>query len=96
MEDTPFSAAAACHPAMVDAKDAPKITIPYLMLPSGEEPKDDVDAWNKEVTVKHEVEWFQDQVHGWMAARSDLSKDRVKEEYQRGYQLVLEWFKAHL
>lgn len=95
-ENTPFSAAAVAHPAMVDKGDAPGIKIPYLMLPSGEEPKDDVAAWEKEVKVDHKVEWFEDQVHGWMAARSDLSKENVKKEYQRGYQLVLEWFQAHL
>lgn len=35
-DNTKFKAAAACHPAMVAKDDAPGITIPYIMLPSGE------------------------------------------------------------
>jgi dienelactone hydrolase len=35
-ENTKFKAAAACHPAMVAKDDAPGITIPYIMLPSGD------------------------------------------------------------
>jgi hypothetical protein len=32
---------------MVDAADAPGIAIPYIMLPSGDEPKEDVEKWQK-------------------------------------------------
>ncbi|KAF3008818.1 hypothetical protein E8E13_010676 [Curvularia kusanoi] len=95
-ENTKFKAAAACHPAMVAKDDAPGITIPYIMLPSGDEPKDDVEAWQKGVKVPNVVEWFPDQVHGWMAARGDLSQDKVKKEYERGYKLVLDFFHKHL
>lgn len=35
-KDTKFKVAAACHPAMVAKDDAPGITIPYIMLPSGD------------------------------------------------------------
>jgi len=95
-QGTVFKAAAACHPAMVAADDAPGVTIPYLMLPSKDEPKDDVAAWEKGVKVQHKVEWFPTQIHGWMAARSDLEDPEVKKEYERGYKLVLEWFGKHL
>lgn len=54
---------------MVDAADAPDITIPYLMLPSKGENKDDVKKWQDGVKVKNAVEWFPDQEHGFMAAR---------------------------
>lgn len=66
---TPFKSAAAAHPAMVDANDAPKITIPILLLPSSGESKDDVSAYEKALTVKHEVDPYYDQAHGFMAAR---------------------------
>lgn len=69
VEGTPFKAAAACHPAMVDPADAPKVTIPYAMLPSGDEDKEAVAGWEKGLKVKHTVEWFPNQIHGWMAAR---------------------------
>lgn len=66
---TPFKSAAAGHPAMVDADDAPNVTIPILLLPSKGEDKNDVDAYEKALVVKHEVEWYADQEHGFMAAR---------------------------
>ena len=68
-EGTPFKAAAACHPAMVDPADAPKLTIPIAVLPSKDEDQDAVSKYEKALKVKNVVEWFPTQVHGWMAAR---------------------------
>jgi len=96
MEGTPFKAAAAAHPAMVAADDAPGTTIPYAMLPSGDESKEDVEQWEKGLKVPHLVEWFPDQIHGWMAARSNLEDPKVKAEYERGYQTVLDFFHQYL
>lgn len=31
-----------------------------------------------------------------MAARGDLSKDNVKEAYNKGYKLVLDFFHKHM
>ena len=95
-EGTPFKAAASCHPAMVDANDAPGVTIPFLMLPSKDESKDDVAKWQKAVKVKNEVEWYDDQVHGFMAARGDLKDDNVKKNYEKAYQKLLTWFHDNL
>lgn len=81
---------------MVAPSDAPGVTIPFAMLPSGEEPKDDVEKWEKGLKVPHLVEWFPDQVHGFMAARGDLEDEKVKKEYERGYKIVLDWFGKHL
>lgn len=81
---------------MVAGDDAPKITIPIAMLPSKDEPKDDVEKWEKGLKAPHLVEWFPDQIHGWMAARSDLSDSKVKSEYERGYKTVLSFFHEHL
>ncbi|KAF1962815.1 dienelactone hydrolase family protein [Byssothecium circinans] len=96
LEGTKFKVAAACHPAMVAADDAPGITIPYAMLPSKDESKEDVEKWEKGLKVPHLVEWFPDQVHGFMAARSDLEDEKVKSEYERAYKLVLDFFHKHL
>jgi len=68
-EGTPFKAAAAVHPAMVDPNDGPKVTIPIAVLPSKDEDKTAVGEYEKNLKVDHVVEWFPDQVHGWMAAR---------------------------
>jgi len=92
----PFSIAAECHPAMVDPKDAEGIRVPLVMLASKEEPHDKVKHF--EANLRHgakHVETFGDQVHGWMAARADLSDERVKAEYARGYKVVLDFFAKH-
>ena len=64
-----FKVAAAAHPAMVDPKDAPGVTIPYLMLPTKDEDKEAVEKWQSGLKVKGKVEWFPTQIHGFMAAR---------------------------
>ncbi|KAF2810323.1 dienelactone hydrolase family protein-like protein [Mytilinidion resinicola] len=96
LESTPFKAAVAAHPAMVAADDAPGITIPYAMLPSGDESKEDVEKWEKGLKVPHLVEWFPDQIHGFMAARSNLEDPKVKSQYERGYQTTLDFFHKYV
>ncbi|OJJ42369.1 hypothetical protein ASPZODRAFT_155298 [Penicilliopsis zonata CBS 506.65] len=88
----PFSVAAAAHPAMVDPAGAPSITVPYILLASQEEPAETVQVFEEALKVPHHVETFGDQVHGWMAARADLSDPRVREEFLRGYQTVVKFF----
>ena len=111
-EGTPFKAAAACHPGMVDPDDAPKIPIPIAILPSGDEDEEAVGEYEKNLKVPHIVEWFKDQIHGWMAARyehlfvasiqnadfysSNLEDDNVKKEYERGYKTLLDFFHKYL
>lgn len=94
-KDSLFSAAASCHPAMVTAEDAEKVTIPYCMLPSKDEDKKECEKFEEALKVKKHVETFPTQIHGWMAARGDLDPE-VKKEYERGYQVVLEFFHANL
>jgi dienelactone hydrolase len=91
-DSNPFSVAASIHPAMVDPADAEGLKIPFILLASGDEPAEDVKKLEDALKVPKHVEIFQDQIHGWMAARSDLSQDRVKAEYLRGYKTVLEFF----
>ena len=54
---------------MVDPSDAPNVTIPMALLASEGEPKQDVEAYQKNLKVKHLVEFYSDQPHGFMAAR---------------------------
>ena len=91
-----FKAAASCHPAMVDPNDAPGITIPFLMLPSQGEEEKDVNAWQQNIKAKHQVTWFKDQVHGFMAARGDLEDKNVATAYEKAYLMVLNWFHENL
>ncbi|KAF4637390.1 hypothetical protein G7Y89_g689 [Cudoniella acicularis] len=94
--ETPFKAGAQCHPGMIDASDAAKITIPTCVLASREEAEDEVRAFDEALTVEKHVETFADQIHGWMTARGDLEDEKVKKEYERGYKTVLEFFAKYL
>lgn len=95
-ETNPFKAGGAVHPAFVDHKDAAGIKVPTLLLASKDESAEEVKKYEAALTVPHHVETFKDQIHGWMAARSDLKDPRVKEEYERGYKTVLSFFGKHL
>lgn len=57
------------HPAMIDPNDAPKVTVPVVMLPSMDEDKAAVTQFQSNLKVKNVVEWFPTVLHGWMAAR---------------------------
>ncbi len=81
---------------VVAADDAPGITIPYIMLPSEEESKEEVEKWEKGLKVTHSVEWFSDNVHGFMAARANLENADEKAAYERGYKTVLDFFHKHM
>lgn len=81
---------------MVDPADAENIKIPLMMLASGDESKEDVEKFEKNLKGDKHVETFGDQVHGWMAARADLDDARVKAEYERGYSALLSWFQKYV
>lgn len=91
-DSNPFSAAAQIHPAMVDPKEAEGVKVPMALLASKEEPADVIKKFEENLKEPKHVETFSDQVHGFMAARADLSDSRVKEEYARGYRTLLEFF----
>ena len=93
---SPFSVAGSAHPAMVDKADAEGLTTPTIMLASGEEPEAAVNEFSDALKGPKHVEVFKDQIHGWMAARSNLKDDRVKAEYERGYKALLTFFGQHL
>jgi len=95
-DSTPFKAAAECHPAMVDPSDAINIKIPLCLLASGDEPAEDIKKFEANLPGEKHVETFDDQIHGWMAARSDLENERVKSEYERGYKTLLDFFAKYL
>lgn len=90
-----FKSAVQCHPAMVDPNDAKNIHVPFATLASKDEPADDVAAFKANLQVPNHVETFPTQIHGWMAARSDLEDPEVRKEYERGYKTVLDFFHKH-
>lgn len=95
-KDTKVKAGVSTSPAMVEASDAEKIKIPMMMLASMDEPADAVKQFGEALTGPKQIEIFGDQVHGWMSARAELSDQKVKSEYERGYKLAVDFFNAHL
>ncbi|KAI1806920.1 Alpha/Beta hydrolase protein [Daldinia bambusicola] len=94
--DTVFKAAVEAHPAMVDPADATNIQVPLALLASKDENPEDVKKFEQNLKGPKYVETFGDQIHGWMAARSDLDNERVKAEYIRGYETVLKFLSKNL
>ncbi|KAL4973316.1 hypothetical protein BDW66DRAFT_162181 [Aspergillus desertorum] len=94
-ENKTFKAAVQCHPAMLDPNDAKGVNIPMALLASKDEKPDDVSQFGANLKVDHYVETFPTQIHGWMAARSQLEDEQVRKEYERGYQTALDFLAKH-
>lgn len=80
---------------MVDANDAKAVNIPMAFLASKDEPVQDVKDFEANLKVPKYFETFPTQIHGWMAARSDLENAEVRKEYERGYKAVLQFLHQH-
>lgn len=94
-ENRTFKAAVQCHPAMLDPEDAKSVNVPMALLASKDEDAADVTRFGDNLGPPHYVETFGSQIHGWMAARSDLENDEVRKEYERGYKTVLDFLHKH-
>ncbi|OJJ80155.1 dienelactone hydrolase family protein [Aspergillus glaucus CBS 516.65] len=90
-----FKSAVQCHPAMVDPNDAKAVNVPMALLASKDEPPNDIEAFKTNLKTPNHVETFPTQIHGWMAARSNLEDAEVRKEYERGYKTVLDFFHKH-
>nr|POE77812.1 putative aim2 family protein [Quercus suber] len=82
-------------PANVDPEDGKTVSIPFAMLASKDEPADAVKAFGEALTVPKHIETFESQVHGWMSTRADFEDPAVKSEYERGYQVAVDFFAKH-
>ncbi|KAE8343543.1 hypothetical protein BDV24DRAFT_128494 [Aspergillus arachidicola] len=90
-----FKAAVQCHPAMLAPEDAKSVSIPMAVLASKDENPKDVQDFGSNLKKENYVETFSTQIHGWMAARSNLEDAEVRKEYERGYKTVLEFLHKH-
>lgn len=93
-----FKVGVQCHPAMLDPQDANNVSIPYLSLPSKDEDPEAVQAFKANLekkNVPHKVERYENQIHGWMAARGDLHNKDVVSDYEKGYKTVLDFLCEH-
>lgn len=91
-----FKAGVQTSPAMVDPGEAANVKIPMCILPSKDENEQVILEYAANLKVPYMVETFKNQRHGFMSARGDLGDAQTREEYERGYKLVLEWFQEHL
>ena len=94
--DTPWAVGVITSPSRMDPEDATKITIPFATLASKGEDADTVQAFEKGLKGPKLTITFDSQVHGWMSARADLKDPEVKKEYERGYQIALDFFAQYL
>ncbi|RMZ86434.1 hypothetical protein DV736_g6336, partial [Chaetothyriales sp. CBS 134916] len=94
--DTRFKAGVQTSPAMLDIADAEKVKIPMLVLPSKDESLAEFEKYRDALKVPNRLEYFGNQVHGWMSARGDLKDPEVKKDYERGYQLAADFFAQYL
>lgn len=95
-DSTPFSAGVQTSPAMVDPSDAEKIKIPMCVLASQDEDAGDVKKYGDNLKVKKHVEIYSDSPHGFMSARADMSQEKSKADYIKGYQTALTFFHDNL
>lgn len=58
-------------------------------------PKKEWRPFVDNLQVEHHLELFPDMIHGWMSARGDLEDEKVRKEFQKGHQMVLDWFGKH-
>ncbi|PWZ00539.1 alpha/beta-hydrolase [Testicularia cyperi] len=100
-EGTPFTSVSQVHPAMVDPKDAAGLTVPIANFPSKDEPKDAVEAFEKEIQNKpfakdSVYKNYSESHHGWAAARADLNDKHNFENFQDVYQRLANFFNKTL
>ncbi|KAJ5318754.1 Alpha/Beta hydrolase protein [Penicillium brevicompactum] len=94
-EEIPFAIAAICHPAMIDPSEAENISIPFMLLAASKDPTEDMKKFKSQLKIPHHIEIFTDQVHDWMAARTNLSNSHIRNEYTRRYKTVSDVFEKH-
>jgi len=81
---------------MLGPNEAASIEMPHLMISSHDEDAEVVKKFRDGLSVPKHFERFDDQVHGFMTARTDLDNEKVKAEYEKAYKLVIAFFDKHV
>ncbi|WVQ78701.1 hypothetical protein IAT38_000788 [Cryptococcus sp. DSM 104549] len=88
------------HPTFPAPDDAEKINVPICILSTSGENKEIIDAIQKGVDAKlpgkNFFKHYPDQVHGFAAARADLSGGATLEAYTEAYQIIAKFLKDTL
>lgn len=67
-----------------------------MVLASADEESKDVTAFEKSLKTDHIVETFPKAGHGFMSARAQCNETQDKTDYERGYQMAVDFFNKHL
>ena len=85
---------------MVDAADAKAISNPIIMLPSKDEPADDIKAFQEalkpEIKEQSLFKTYETMHHGWAAARADLSDSDNKKKFTEAYEDLANFFNKNV
>ncbi|WVQ94440.1 hypothetical protein IAU59_001519 [Kwoniella sp. CBS 9459] len=88
------------HPTFPAPEDADKINVPVCLFPTSGEDMTIINAIQKAVDDKlpgkNVVKHYPDEVHGFMAARGDLSGGKSTEAYAEAYQIAAKFLKDTL
>ena len=86
--------------SFLDESDPESISVPLCLLPSQGEDMEKINAImagvEKKNPGKNFMKRFGDQVHGWTAARADLSDPHQAEGFREAYQIYANFFEQHL
>lgn len=96
--DGVYKATACCHPAFFgkDKELAEAVVSPVCVISTAEDPLEDIKAIldTKPFAAQCKYQRFDDQVHGFMAARGDYSNAEVAEAAGKGIGILADFFCA--
>lgn len=98
--DDDVKAVSCCHPAFFgkEKEYAAAAVHPVAILPAGGDPMEDAREIlsAKPFADKCLFRRFDDQVHGWMAARGEWEKPQVAAAAGQAVELLVEFYKANV
>ncbi|KIY67433.1 dienelactone hydrolase [Cylindrobasidium torrendii FP15055 ss-10] len=98
-DDTPYNAVSIVHPAMLSPPDVEKIAVPLAVYISKDEPikeyNEIVDILSKKPFAdKNDHKNYDNQIHGFAAARGDLKDPENLKQYEDVYGRLANFFKG--
>ncbi|KIO23291.1 hypothetical protein M407DRAFT_214861 [Tulasnella calospora MUT 4182] len=96
-----FDATAGVHPAMWASADAENLKAPIGVFPSKDENEEEFEKFmeianKKPFASKNKYKRYPTQIHGWAAARADLSDPENLKQYEDVYTELSHFFKNAL
>jgi len=96
VEGSVFTVAGEVHPSAMEPIDGEAITVPIIVLASGEEDAEVIKQFGEKLKVPKFIDFYPDSPHGWMTTRADLSDEKSRADFEKGYEAVLSFFVEHM